>query len=507
MADTVIVALPPVDDRVMKVSSEEVAHLTLLYLGSVELSAEAVLYIQHACSELSPFGATVDYRGILGEDNADVLFFEDNAYDLKRVREFRHYLLLNDEIKRAYDSAVQFPEWTPHLTLGYPETPANEDDEDYKLSYVHFDRIAVWNDDFSGPEFRLKYEDYAMEVAMSDISTVDRGETAVDEIFHFGVKGMKWGVRNNDSGGGRGKFKRGLTKANAALEAGGKVIREGEKKLIFLPQENRNKAASATQTQVLAAARTINKSPQFKGKDLKGNTRLRNAYMKKVEAAAKDIYADELGIARTEAWADFLGTKVDTTSMRITAISNRVQHAEEDDGLETLMEMNFDFDELGHIIKVNVPDKYLSHTGPDIELFHYGVKGMKWGVTRKSDGTVEVNQTKVKKSLRKTDQPVTVTQRKAGTYVKTKGGKRQTASNDAVKAQAGRQVAKKSTTDALSNKQLKDTIERMRLEQEFKKLDSKVSRRGRGFVGSFLQSPAAKQAAEDLLKKAQANAA
>ena len=317
---TVIVALPSLmDDEVYKISSEEVPHLTLLYLGDVELSAEAVLYVQHACRELSPFGMTVDYRGTLGEDDADVLFLEKNWG--RRVEEFRHHLLLNDEIKKAYDTAEQYEEWLPHLTLGYPEKPAKDGDES-KIRYIDFDRIAVWTGDFEGPEFRLKYADHAMEVAMSDISTVDRGAAAVDELFHYGVKGMRWGVTNN------------------------------------------------------------------------------------------------------------------------------------------------------------------------------------------KDGTVSVNQTKVKKSLRKTDQPVTVTQRKAGTYVKAKGGQRQTASNDAVKTQAARQKAKRSTTDALSTKELKDTIERMRLEQEFAKLNKKVSRKGSSFVSRLLQSPEARQTAKDLLEKAsKANAA
>lgn len=140
-------------------------------------------------------------------------------------------------------------------------------------------------------------------------------------------------------------------------------------------------------------------------------------------------------------------------------------------------------------------------------LEHYGVKGMKWGVTKNSDGTVTVNQTKVAKSLRKTDQPVTVSQRKAGTYVKAKGGQRQTASQDAIKTQAARQRAKRSTTDSLSTKELKDTIERMRLEQEFAKLDKKVSRRGQSFVARLLRDPQIQEAGKRALSKAANNAA
>lgn len=209
MESTVIVALPSVGDSVYKISSEEVPHLTLLYLGEVELSAEAVLYVQHAVRELSPFGLSVDYRGTLGDDEADVVFFEKNAWDLDRIADFRHHLLLNDEIKRAYDSVEQFPEWTPHLTLGYPETPAKDEEEFRRFHYVDFDRVAVWNGSYEGPEFRLKYADHAMEVAMSDISTLDRGAAAAAEMFgvveggpelkQYGVKGMRWGVRKDQA--------------------------------------------------------------------------------------------------------------------------------------------------------------------------------------------------------------------------------------------------------------------------------------------------------------------
>lgn len=302
MASTVIVALPSLEDHVHQISSEKVPHLTLLSLGDLSDNAtaltKAVEFVGHASEFLSPFSLTVDHRGTLGENSADVVFFEESYGQLKQLRQFRHDLLGNEAINLGVLTSEQFPEWTPHLTLGYPETPAREDDR--ILYQISFDRIAVWMGDYQGPEFRLKHKDSGMELSMSDKETVLVGEAVVKELFHYGVKGMKWGVTTVD------------------------------------------KAGSVTKTQDVTPKRT-----------------------------AKDV---------------------------------------------------------------------------------------------------------------------SVTQKRAGDYVKSKGGERHPATDEAVKAQAGRQKAKKSTTDALTNAELKATVERMQLEQQFIKLSKQSARQSRGqrFVEALL---------------------
>jgi hypothetical protein len=155
----VIVALPEEDDPVHKYSSEKVPHMTLLYLGDNELQDQenTLQYIQHvAKTSLTKFGMSVSRRGPLGPNDADVLFFA-NDWDNKDLVALRSFLLANDNIKIAHDSAEQFEGWTPHLTMGFPETPAKPDDRDYPgFHYVRFDRIAVWFDDYDGPEFLLE---------------------------------------------------------------------------------------------------------------------------------------------------------------------------------------------------------------------------------------------------------------------------------------------------------------------------------------------------------------
>lgn len=194
-----IVAIPAVDDYVWKISSEKIPHLTILYLGDVdsESGLRMAEFLQHvANTSLFRFGLSVDKRGTLGEDKADVLFFRD-GWDLKQIKEARHNLIQNDLIFKAYNSVDQFPEWTPHLTLGYPEFPAHPNERDYPINWVNFDRLAIWFGDFDGPEFDLE-DRFNGELAMSDATNL--GEKAVNGVLsHHGVKGMKWGVRKDQT--------------------------------------------------------------------------------------------------------------------------------------------------------------------------------------------------------------------------------------------------------------------------------------------------------------------
>jgi hypothetical protein len=105
-------------------------------------------------------------------------------------------------------------------------------------------------------------------------------------------------------------------------------------------------------------------------------------------------------------------------------------------------------------------------------LAHYGVKGMKWGV-RKDRGGVE--RTKV----RTTHAP--------GARVKATGGTGQAAHPDAVRAAVRKQKAQKSTTDALSDKELKALINRLQMEQQYSQLRPKsASEKTLAFVGGLL---------------------
>lgn len=114
-------------------------------------------------------------------------------------------------------------------------------------------------------------------------------------------------------------------------------------------------------------------------------------------------------------------------------------------------------------------------------LAHYGVKGMKWGVRKKR--TVET--TKVK------------TSHSPGGRVTAKGGAGQKASEDAVRAAVSKQKAKASTTDALSNKELRDLVNRMNLEKQYHDLRPKTKpEKTKKFVKDFILGVGKNQASQ-----------
>lgn len=192
---TAIVAIPKQDDYVWNISSEKIPHMTLLFLGDLGSNPELPRieeFVAHVAKMVLPrFSMTVEKRDTLGPDNADVVFFED--YNIKMLNRFRENLLANQSIKQAWDSIPQYEEWTPHLTLGYPTAPAKKDPREYPgVSWVNFDKIAIWTGDFEGPTFDLESGD-------NEVMSMSGAKAAGNVLKHFGVRGMRWGVRRSSS--------------------------------------------------------------------------------------------------------------------------------------------------------------------------------------------------------------------------------------------------------------------------------------------------------------------
>jgi hypothetical protein len=222
--------------------------------------------------------------------------------------------------------------------------------------------------------------------------------------------------------------------------------------------------------------KTLNKDPAFA--DIATNKKTQRQYI----AVVQTIFNQHLAQASLKITAKDFGGKTGlravvwqhdplTDTYKPTEHRGVMEHANSDFPSFKLIR-----DSEGFIISIEMIDDSLTQSDPVNEfLEHHGVKGMKWGVTKSGD----TSSTSTKTShLRRSAKEVTVTQ-KPGRFVRTSGGQRQTASSDAIKVAAARQVAKKSTTDSLTNKQMADAVSRMNLEKQFSKLSKEADRRDR----------------------------
>lgn len=218
-SNLVIVAIPADDDDVWKVSSEKAPHLTILFLGDAMSNpnvAKIVEYVKEQASRLEPFSLLVDHRGTLGPDEADVLFFSKEIP--WQFVDFRETLKYKQEIQMAYNAIPQHQDWKPHLTLGYPDTPAHPDDWDpMGTQYVTFDKVAVWYGDSEGSEFALT--ENPKPQGMDSPLALEYASKIGTALAHYGVKGMRWGIRRKNVGTAKEK----VVSEDAAKAAGARA--------------------------------------------------------------------------------------------------------------------------------------------------------------------------------------------------------------------------------------------------------------------------------------------
>jgi hypothetical protein len=128
-------------------------------------------------------------------------------------------------------------------------------------------------------------------------------------------------------------------------------------------------------------------------------------------------------------------------------------------------------------------------------LAHHGVLGMHWGVRKSTEGhrSGDTGKDRGKKST--TPTPVTIgTKRMGRPGIKTSGGKGHPATADATRHAIAKQTAKKSSTDSLSDKELKDLVNRMNMEQSYDRMRSDPGGIGKRFVGKLLGNVGNQQA-------------
>ena len=440
-SNLVIVAIPSDGDDVWKVSSEKKPHLTLLFLGDALSNpnvAKIVDTVKGYSSYLDPFNLLVDHRGFLGEEDADVLFFTDDIP--WKLVDFREQLKYNQEISMAYNAIPQHAKWKPHLTLGYPDSPANSDNWDpMGQQYVQFDKVAVWYGDYEGPEFMLtespKPSDMDSPMALAYADQIGA------ELAHHGVKGMKWGVRK-------------VTTKASDLRFAGKANASGNiSKLV-------STAAKATKEKDLPAINEKHKNTAKVSKNVKliGTSKIpaqqayrnevRDAYRKRLEEAA-NATTSKSGNLKYTITEPSIGSG---SAVRWKVKATAVKHA---DNTDFTIEPVFDKD--GFIVDFKLVNDDVAQSAVDEILEHHGIKGMRWGIRRKNPSgpnpvVVSVNRKKLK----------------------AKGGEGHPAVEEALRTAAVKQQVKKSGVHSVPSEELQAAVNRMNLESNFSQAAQKT---------------------------------
>ena len=294
-----------------------------------------------------------------------------------------------------------------------------------------------------------------------------------DFLEHYGVRGMKWGVHNGEVREGANRKERKAAKKESKLAYKSWKKEVGSEKVA---NEIFQEATKSFNKDV----KILNNDPAFKGKDLTTNPRLRRQYDNAVSDTFNMRMADA-SVARTltNTGRAMIYQFDSSVGMMRAQESQLVYHADDDSPWPDFVA---EMDSLGHVIslrRADDDDELLEQAEEMAEriLEHYGVPGMKWGVRKSPREAVSEAKSRVRKELKERTDTETHVRAKPGQLVRVVGGNKRAPHEDAVKARTSEQVAKRSTLDALSNKDLQHLVQRMNLEKQYRDMAVKETRK------------------------------
>lgn len=327
-----------------------------------------------------------------------------------------------------------------------------------------------------------------------------QAEQGQEFVQHFGVKGMKWGVRKvrGSDSEGRSRFnpdfqkKEGRTTthdvvntlfgvavpivAPLTIPSQVRLVRKGARALGGDQEARFERKANSFKTVKKihdSAAKDLNDglgkiNKKYEGVNLNDpkNSAKRRAYDREAKDFMAKTYQKHANAVKSPS-----GKQQYDVEMRgddhITFTTRKVKHADGEDSVELMAIRG----KGGHIIDVQWADGTMAQGEEFVQDFleHYGVKGMKWGV-RREHARVSTSQAR------------TVTDK---AKVKATGGTGHEAHSDAVRVAAKKQRLKKSGVAALSNRELQEVIDRTRLEDQARQA---VQSKGRKFVSKKLNT-------------------
>jgi len=276
-------------------------------------------------------------------------------------------------------------------------------------------------------------------------------------LAHYGVLGMKWGVRK---------------------DAGAHLPFATERKIDRLDTKyDRAAGKFSTYSKIISGGvknsksdvRKLKKTPKYKGKNIKKDVKLKKQYdedvaqiiLKHVKESSEDFGTNASGTQHYE-----VKTFKSGGEWLYNARKTEIEHADISDVYIRPTRDSEDF--IVDLIEISESLEVTS----DANLAHYGVLGMKWGVRKPEGAPPGPASSVVKKQSRK--------------GIKTTGGERNPASEDAVKSALSKQIAKKSGTHSLSNQDLQQLVNRMNLEQNYSRLQDGDPNHNR--AGKFIKA-------------------
>lgn len=200
----VIVAVPSELDPVRLVGDED-KHATILFFGETatlpdEAKGKIIQVLASAANMFEPFRDSISEVVRLGSENPPALVGKLNGLSLTQIRDV---LQIVPDLNEYMGNASQYPSYTPHVTFGYPDYAGEAEirAKASSISIVKFDRLALW---WNGEKYEFPlspYKNDGSESVMHSAVANFMSEYGV-ELKHYGVKGMRWGVRRDSSGGG-----------------------------------------------------------------------------------------------------------------------------------------------------------------------------------------------------------------------------------------------------------------------------------------------------------------
>lgn len=211
--------------------------------------------------------------------------------------------------------------------------------------------------------------------------------TPEEFLAHHGVKGMKWGVRND--------------KGHEGESAKTKTIKKLDKKYdkSLSGVQGYIKVNNAVASRINPRLDAMNSKPEYQG-DLTKNPKLHKKYIneyrdnlqKSLQEAMDDIGTNASGTQRVH--IVMTGEGIDTT---FEAYTEAIKHDITSGGR---CKIKVTFDKNGKITGQNlVPmDDAMTHSDEDETfLAHYGVPGMKWGVRKARTGNLGTRAARAKR--------------------------------------------------------------------------------------------------------------